>query len=338
MRESPVFAGMKAQGRGSHAPLTEAFARWDNLHLVLGTLFELVMGFGVIWYTTQFYALLFLTQTLKVDPMTANILVVLAVVLASPLFIVFGALSDRIGRKWLVLGGILLGAVSMLPIFHAITHFANPALEQALASAPVVVAADPADCQLQFNPTGTKVFLSSCDTVKGRLAAGGVGYTNEAAAPGSIATGRVGGTVLLSVDRRGLPDAEAAARAATFGKDLAAAIQHNSYPAKANPAQVNKPMVVLLFTLIVVLAVSYGPVAALMVELFPARLRYSSLSLPYHIGTGWFGGLTPAIAFALVAYQGDVYVGLWFPTVIALGAVGIGALVIADRRHVGLNL
>ena len=338
MRESPVFAEMKAAGRASKAPLTEAFARWSNLRIVLSALFGLVMGFGVIWYTTQFYALLFLTQTLKVDGMTANVLMVTAVVLASPFFIVFGALSDRIGRKWLVLTGIMLAALCLLPIFRGLTHYANPALEQALARSPVTVIADPADCQFMFNPTGTKTFLSSCDIAKSRLVAASVDYANEAAPAGSIAVVRIGDTTLPSVDRRGLSPTDAAARVAAFSKDVATAIQTAGYPTRADPAQIDKPMVILLlFLLVFLLAIAYGPVAALMVEMFPARLRYSSLSLPYHIGTGWFGGLTPAIAFALVAYRGDIYVGLWFPTVIALVAAVVGALCIPNRRNVDLN-
>ncbi len=339
MAESPVFKEMKAEGRVSGSPLAESFGQWPNAKLVLQALFGLVAGFGVVWYTTQFYALLFLTQTLKVDAVTANILVVVAILLASPFFVAFGALSDRIGRKWLVLSGILAAALSFFPIFAALTHYANPALERALQQSPVVVRADPADCQFQFNPTGTKTFTSSCDVAKARLVQASVNYRNEAAPPGSVAEVRVGATVVPSFDRRGLQPAEAAARTTAFSRDLAAAIAGAGYPTRADPAAINKPAVVgLIFLLVFLLAMAYGPVAALLIELFPARIRYTSLSVPYHLGTGWFGGLTPAIAFAMVAYQGDIYFGLWFPMLVALATVVVGAICIPNRRDVDLSL
>ncbi len=339
MEESPVFNEMKAEGRHSGSPLGESFGNWTNLQVVLRALFGLVAGFGVVWYTTQFYVLLFLTQTLKVDGTTANVLVVVAVLLASPFFVLFGALSDRVGRKWLVLAGILLAALSFFPVFGALTHYANPALERALLQAPVVVRADPADCQFQFNPTGTKTFTSSCDIAKARLVQSSVNYRNEAAPAGSVAEVRIGDRVVASVDRLGLPPADATARVAAFSRDLSAAIAAAGYPAKADPQAINRPAVVgLIFLLVFFLAMAYGPVAALMVEMFPARIRYTSLSLPYHVGTGWFGGLTPAIAFAMVALQGDIYFGLWFPTLIALATVAIGAACIRDRRDVDLSL
>jgi MFS family permease len=339
MSESPVFKEMKTEGRTSSRPLRDSFGNWLNLDIVLRALFGLVAGFGVVWYTTQFYALLFLTQTLKVDGATANVLVVVAIMLASPFFVVFGALSDRIGRKWLVLLGIAAAALSFFPIFQALTHYANPALEQALLRAPVVVRADPADCQFMFNPTGTKLFTSSCDIAKARLVQASVNYSNEAAPAGSIAEVRIGNKVLQSVNQSGLAPAEAGAKVAAFQRDLAAAIKDAGYPAAADPAAINKPMVVLLvFLLVFFLAVAYGPVAALLVEMFPARIRYTSLSVPYHLGTGWFGGLTPAIAFAMVAYEGNIYFGLWFPVLVALATVAIGAIVIRNTRHVDLSL
>lgn len=338
MHESPVFARMKASGTLSKAPLSEAFGRWGNVKIVLTALFGLIAGFGVVWYATQFYVLLFLTQTLKVDGPTANLFVIVTLILATPFFVVFGALSDRIGRKWLVLGGIFLAAVSFFPVFKGLTHFANPALEKALATAPVTVKADPADCQFQLNVTGTKKFTSSCDVIKARLVAAGVNYANEAAPAGSVAEVRIGDKVLASFDARTMTKEAADARNAALSKDLAAALQQAGYPAKADPEQINRPMVLLLmFLLVFFLAMAYGPVAAMLVEMFPTRIRYSSLSLPYHIGTGWVGGLMPTVAFAMVAYQGDIYYGLWFPVVIALGTVLVGILCVRETKDVNIN-
>jgi MFS family permease len=335
MHESPVFAKMKSEGKTSKAPLLEAFGRWENLKIVLLALCGLIAGFGVVWYATQFYVLLFLMQTLKVDGGTANMLVIVALLLASPFFIVFGSISDRIGRKWIILGGLLLAALAFFPVFKALTHYANPVLEKALINSPVVVTADPNDCQFQFNLTGTKKFTSSCDIAKAKLVAASVNYANEPAPAGSIAIGSI---ILTSFDAKGLVKAEADAKSAAFSKDLNAAIEAAGYPSKADPAQINKPMVVLLiFVLILFLTMAYGPSAAMLVELFPTRIRYTSLSFPYHIGTGWFGGLMPTIAFAMVAYKGDIYYGLWFPVVIALATVIIGALFLRETKDVDIN-
>ena len=262
MRESPVFARMKSEGRISKAPLTEAFGTWGNLKIVLLALFGLIAGFGVVWYTTQFYALLFLTQTLKVDGATANMLVIVALLLATPFFVVFGVLSDRFGRKRIILGGILLAALSFHPVFKALTHYANPALERALASAPVVVAADPEDCQFQFNLTGTRKFTSSCDLAKARLVAASVNYANEAAPAGSVATVRIGDRVLTSFDAGSLSKEEAEEKSRAFSAELSAAIREAGYPAKADLAQVNKTIVVLLiFSMVLFLTMAYGPAA-----------------------------------------------------------------------------
>ena len=339
MLESPVFREMRAEGRVCATPLRDSLGRWANARVVLQALFGLVAGFGVVWYTTQFYVLLFLTQTLKVDGVTANVLVVAGITLASPFFVAFGALSDRVGRKWLVLAGVAAAALSFFPVFAALTHYANPALERALRQAPVVVRADPADCRFQFNPTGTQSFTSSCDIAKARLVQASVDYRNEAAPAGSVASVRIGAVVVPSFDRAGLSAQEAAARTAAFGRALAAAIAAAGYPDRADPAAIDKPAVVaLIFLLVFLLALAYGPVAALLIELFPARVRYTSMSVPYHLGTGWFGGLTPAIAFAMVAYKGDIYFGLWFPVLVALATVAIGAVCIPDRRDVDLSL
>ena len=338
MQESPVFARMKAAGALSKAPLSEAFGKWGNLKIVLSALFGLVTGFGVVWYATQFYVLLFLTQTLKVDGPTANLFVIIALLLATPFFVIFGALSDRIGRKRLVLAGIFLAAISFFPIFKGLTHFANPALEKALLSSPVVVKADPDDCQFQINVTGTKKFTSSCDLIKAKLVAAGVNYVNEALPAGSIAQVRIGDKLLTSFDSKALPKEQADGQNKALSKELATTLQQAGYPAKADPEQINKPMVLLLmFTLVFFLTMAYGPVAAMLVEMFPTRIRYSSLSLPYHIGTGWVGGLMPTVAFAMVAYQGDIYYGLWFPVLIALATVVIGLLFVKETKDVDIN-
>ncbi len=339
MSESPVFREMKAERRESGSPLLETFGQWRHAKIALQALFGLVAGFGVIWYTTQFYVLLFLTQTLKVDPVTANVMVVIGIVLASPFFVAFGALSDRIGRKWMVLAGILVAGLSLFPIFSALTHFANPALERALRQAPVVVRADPADCQFQFNPTGTKTFTSACDLAKARLVAASVNYRNEAAPTGTVAEVRIGGTTIPSFNRVGLSPVEVTERTKAFNGAVTAAIVAAGYPASADPAAMNRPAIVgLVFLLVFLLAFTYGPVAALLIELFPARIRYTGMSVPYHLGTGWFGGLTPAIAFALVAWRGDIYFGLWFPTLVALTTAVIGVFAIPNRRNVDLSV
>lgn len=338
MHESPVFTRMKASGTVSKAPLSEAFGRWGNLKIVLAALFGLIAGFGVIWYATQFYVLLFLTQTLKVEGPTANLFVIIALVLATPFFVLFGALSDRIGRKPVVLAGILLAAISLFPVFKGLTHYANPALEKALASAPVTVRADPADCQFQINVTGTKKFTSSCDVAKAKLVSLGVNYSNEAAPAGSGAEVRVGDKVVASFDAKVLTKQQADARNAALSQDLGAALRAAGYPAKADPAQINKPMVLLLmFLLVFFLAMAYGPVAAMLVEMFPTRIRYTSLSLPYHVGTGWVGGLMPTVAFAMVAYKGDIYYGLWFPVLIALATAVVGMLCVRETKDVNIN-
>jgi len=337
MNESPAFAKMKAEGKTSKAPLTESFGQWKNLKIVILALVGLTAGQAVVWYTGQFYALFFLQQTLKVDGATANLLIAASLVIGTPFFIVFGSLSDKIGRKPIILAGCLIAAVTYFPIFNALTHYANPALEAALKNSPVVVTADPADCQFQFNPTGTKKFTSSCDIVKAKLAAASVNYTNEVAPAGTVATVKVGDKVITAYASTGLPKEEAAAKDKAFSKELSEAIKAAGYPAKADPKAIDKPMVlVLLVILVLYVTMVYGPIAAMLVEMFPTRIRYTSMSLPYHIGNGWFGGLLPTTAFALVAFKGDIYYGLWYPIIIALATFVIGALFIRETKDVDI--
>jgi MFS family permease len=333
MNESPAFAKMKSEGKVSKAPLSEAFAKWGNLKIVILALIGLTAGQAVVWYTGQFYALFFLTQTLKVDGATANLFIAAALVLGTPFFIVFGSLSDRIGRKPIILGGCLIAALTYFPIFSALTHYANPALETALTNAPVVVTADPAKCQFLFNPTGTKKFTSSCDIARTVLANASVAYTNVEGATGSVATVKVGDKVINGYDAAATPKEELAAKDAAFKKELADAIKAAGYPTKADPAQINKPMVLVLLTILVLyVTMVYGPIAAMLVEMFPTRIRYTSMSLPYHIGNGWFGGLLPTTAFALVAYKGDIYYGLWYPIIIAMATFVIGMLFVRETK------
>ena len=333
MNESPAFAKMKAEGKTSKAPLTEAFGQWKNLKLVILALIGLTAGQAVVWYTGQFYALFFLTQSLKVDMSTANILIALALLLGTPFFVIFGSLSDKIGRKPIIRAGCLIAALTYFPIFSGLTHYANPALEAALKSAPVIVTADPASCQFQFNPTGTKKFTSSCDIAKAKLSAASVNYENVAGAPGSPATIKIGDKILTSYDASGLSKEEAAAKDKAFTAELAADIKGAGYPTKADPDQMNKPMVLLLlFILVLYVTMVYGPIAAMLVEMFPTRIRYTSMSMPYHIGNGWFGGLLPTTAFALVAFKGDIYYGLWYPIVIAAATFVIGMLFVKETK------
>jgi len=333
MNESPAFAKMKAEGKTSKAPLSEAFGQWKNMKIVILALIGLTAGQAVVWYTGQFYALFFMTQTLKVDGATANLFIAASLVIGTPFFIVFGALSDKIGRKMIIMGGCLIAAVTYFPIFGALTHYANPALEKALQSAPVVVTADPAKCQFLFNPTGTKKFTSSCDIARTVLSNASVGYTSVEAPAGAIASIKIGDKVINGYDATGLSKDEAAAKDKAFKAEMGAAIKAAGYPTKADPAQMNKPMVLLLLVILVIyVTMVYGPIAAMLVEMFPTRIRYTSMSLPYHIGNGWFGGLLPTTAFALVAYKGDIYYGLWYPIIIALLTFVIGTLFIKETK------
>jgi MFS family permease len=427
LNESPVFQKMKDEGKLSKAPLTESFAKWGNLKIVILALVGLTAGQAVVWYTGQFYALFFLTQTLKVDPVYANLMIAGSLAIGTPFFVFFGWLSDKIGRKPIIMVGCLLAVVTYFPIFKAITQNANPALYNAQLTSPVLVTADPKDCSFQFNPVGTSKFTSSCDIAKTALVKGGVPYSNIAGAAGAASI-KIGDTVVASYDTgklgadtktkndelgaslkaageagiaaaataadtaiagyvtaAGLKDVrpnEDAAKAKTlsaliaaamnadayknatdktaelakivdgalktggynaavtdsFAGNLAGALKTAGYPAKADPDAMNIGMIVFLLTILVIyVTMVYGPIAAMLVEMFPTRIRYTSMSLPYHIGNGWFGGFLPTTAFAIVAATGDIYSGLWYPIIIAAMTLVIGTLFIKDTRHVDIR-
>lgn len=338
LNESPAFVKMKEEGTRSKAPLTESFGQWKNMKFVILALFGLVVGQAVVWYTGQFYALFFLTQTLKVDPQNANLLIAASLLIATPFFVVFGSLSDRIGRKPIIMAGCLIAALTYFPIFNGIAHFANPALETAQQTAPIRVIADPATCAFQFDPIGKAKFLNSCDIVKAALAKSGISYANEVAPVGSVAMVKVGTMEISSFEGVGLDKATFGAKSKEFSDALGAAIKEAGYPAKADPNRVNNPMVLLLLTILVIyVTMVYGPIAAMLVEMFPTRIRYTSMSLPYHIGNGWFGGFLPTVAFALVAWKGDIYFGLWYPVCFALMTFVIGMIFIKETNHVDIH-
>lgn len=337
MNESPAFQKMKAEGKTSKAPLKESFGEWKNLKIVILALVGLTAGQAVVWYSGQFYALFFLTQALKVDGATANILVAVSLLIGTPFFIVFGALSDKIGRKPIILAGCLLAALTYFPVFGALTKAANPALAEAQAKNKVVVTADLNECSFQFNPTGTTKFTSSCDIAKQVLAGASVSYENTAGAAGTPATIKIGETVITSYSSKGLPADEAKKKDVEFKKAVADALKAAGYPTKADPARIDKVMVTAILTYLVLLVTMvYGPIAAMLVEMFPTRIRYTSMSLPYHIGNGWFGGLLPTTAFAIVAQTGNMYNGLWYPIIIAGATVVIGGLFIKETKDVDI--
>lgn len=327
--ESPAFKKMQDEGKGSKSPLRESFGRWANLKIVLVALFGLSMGEAVVWYTGQFYVLIFLTQVLNVNALTASILVAGGLVIGTPFFVIFGALSDTVGRKPIIMAGCLLAALTYMPIFQAITHYANPALELAQLSAPVSVEADPATCSLQFNPVGVAAFTSPCDVAKSALVKRGIPYDNLSAT-GIGAVIHVGGARIPSYDAKAQ---DASEQAVVFNAALGEALSEARYPAGAAEADINKPMVILLIGVLVIFgAMTYGPIAATLVELFPTRIRYSSLSLPYHIGNGWFGGFMPPVAFAIIAATGSMYDGLWYPIIIAGVCFVVGIFFLPETK------
>jgi MFS family permease len=335
LAESPVFQQMKDEGTTSKAPLTEAFGNWGNLKIVLIALFGAVAGQAVVWYTGQFYALFFLEKTMRVEGATANIMIAIALVIATPFFVFFGWLSDRIGRKGIILGGCLLAAVTYFPLFHTLSRAVNPALYEAQQRAPVRVVADPQDCSVQFDPIGKNKFdQRSCDIAKTFLAKAGVSYANVDAPAGSVARLEIGGASISAPDPRPLDPVERADAIKAFQAQATASLKGVGYPDKADPNAINKPLAIAILTILVLyVTMVYGPIAAYLVELFPARIRYTSMSLPYHIGNGWFGGFLPTIAFAIVAARGDIYAGLWYPIIIALLTVVIGFFLLPEGRH-----
>ena len=337
LNESPVFQKMKDEGKGSKAPLTEAFANWSNAKIVIIALVGGVMGQGVVWYTGQFYALFFLQSILKVDGYTANLLIAWSLLFGTGFFIVFGALSDKIGRKPIILAGCLIAALTFFPIFRMITTNANPALEKAIESVKVEVVADPAGCGDLFNPVGTRVFTAPCDTARAYLAQQSVKY--------STAYGAAGSGVKVVINGKDVPYTDAK----TSNPAVLAAAQGAGYPKvgdaqivkMSHPFDIFKPQVAavigLLFILVIYVTMVYGPIAAMLVELFPTKIRYTSMSLPYHIGNGWFGGLLPATAFAIVASTGDIYAGLWYPIIFASITAVVGFFFLPETKDVDIT-
>jgi MFS family permease len=333
MNESPAFLKMKAEGKTSKAPLSESFGEWRNLKIVILALVGLTAGQAVVWYTGQFYALFFLTGALKLDGATANILIAVALIVATPFFVIFGSLSDKIGRKPIIMAGCLLAVLTYFPVFQALTKAVNPDLAAAQAKNQVIVTADPKECSFQFNPTGTAKFTSSCDIAKQVLSANSVSYDNVAGPAGAPATIKIGEQVITSYSANGLSADELKAKDAALKKALADDLKAAGYPSKADPAKMNTFMtVVILIYLVILVTMVYGPIAAMLVEMFPTRIRYTSMSLPYHIGNGWFGGLLPATALAIVAQTGNMYNGLWYPIVIAAVTLVVGTLFVKETK------
>jgi MFS family permease len=315
LNESPVFLRMKAEGKGSQAPLRESFGHWPNLKIVLLALFGMTAGQGVVWYTGQFYALFFLTGTLKIEWSTAYTILAVALALGTGLFVFFGWLSDRIGRKNIMLAGCLLAAATYFPIYRAMTHFGNPALEAFAARTPISLTAT--DCRVHLFPN-PKTKYSECDKIQDFLSKRSLSYETTEGDVGAPPVTRIGDTVIEGWD----------------DKKLAATLKSLGYPAKADPAQVNVRMLILLvFIQIVYVTMVYGPIAAFLVELFPTRIRYTSMSLPYHIGNGWFGGMLPLTTAAVVAATGNIYSGLWYPVIVAGVSLVIGAIFIRETKN-----
>lgn len=330
LSESPVFKRMKAAGHVSKAPLSEAFGRWENGRLVLLAT-VVTAGQAVVGYTGEIYTLFFLTKTLKAEQMTANLMVAAALLISVPIFVLSGALSDRIGRRPLILGGCLVAALTFFPLFKALTHYVNPALEAAQQRSPITLIANPAECSFQFNPVGTAKFTNSCDIAKTALTSMGLNYKNVAAPPGTIAQIEIGSTAIASYDGHA-PDAHV--QSVRFNQAYAAALGQAGYPTMAAGDQINFPMAILiLIVLMLYVTMTYGPIGAMLVEMFPTRLRYTSMSLPINIGNGWFGGLLPATAFAIVAARGNIYSGLWYPVIVAAGAFVLGAIFLRETKN-----
>lgn len=338
LSESPTFQKMKDEGTTSKAPLAEAFGRWSNLKYVLIALFGSVAGQAVIGYTGQFYTLFYLERIADVDPATSNVLLVIALIIATPTFVFFGWLSDKIGRKKIIMTACILAALTLFPLFKALTHAANPELARAVRDAPVTVVAVADECSVQFDPIGRNTYdSSSCDIAKAYLARDGINYTNIDAEPGTIAEVRVGGTVIMAPDPSEHGAQSLAAAIDAFRSEVGAELVAAGYPSEADPAQINRPLVIaIIVAIMLMVTAAYAPLAAMLVELFPARVRYTSMSLPYHIGNGWFGGFLPTTAFAMVAATGNIHFGLWYPVVIAGMTAIVGLLFLPEtfRRNI----
>ncbi len=333
LSESPVYLEMKAAGRASKQPLKDAFGNWKNLRLILIALFGAMVGQAVIWYAAQFYVFFFMERVLKVDAALANLLVATALVISTPLYVLFGWLSDKVGRRPVILGACLLAALSYFPLFKALTYAANPSMAHAVSSAPVTVWADKEECTFQFDPIGTATFSSSCDIVRSYLARAGVSYDTEAAPAGSVARLQVGERTLQSFRGESLTTQELKQQRSAWEKQAAAIVAEAGYPLSADREKINVPMVLLILVTIMSLsAMVYGPMAALLTELFPANVRYTSMSLPYHLGTGWFGGFLPPVAFAIVAATGNIYSGLWYPLIGAALTLIVGLLLLPETK------
>ena len=344
LNETPAFKRMKEEGKTSKAPLTESLANWKNGKIVLLALLGLTAGQGVVWYTGQFYALFFLTAQLKVDPTTAQIMIGAALLLGTPFFIVFGSLSDKIGRKPIIMAGCLIAAITFIPLFHALTEAANPALAVAQAKNKVVVHSDPARCSFQGSPIAREIdFRTPCDIAKRFLARSSVSYDNVDVPAGTPATITIGDKTInppAATVEKGKFDAESTAKIAAFQKEMGAVLAAAGYPAKAKPIEFMSgqwwKIVGILFILLIYVTMVYGPIAAMLVELFPTRIRYTSMSVPYHFGNGWFGGMLPTTAFAIVAATGNMYNGLWYPIVVAAMSFVIGTFFIRETKDVDI--
>ena len=333
LSESPTFAAMKAEGKGSTAPYAEAFGQWPNLKTVLLALTSMMFAQGAVWYTTFFYAQTFMEKFLKVEPATINGLMMVVVAVSAPFYVFFGWLSDKLGRKPIMLFGMTLMLAAYFPGFHMLTQTLNPALAEATAASPATVIADPADCSLQFDPVGKASFTSSCDIAKSVLANAGVSYVNQAAAPGQPALVRVGMATIPSLDARGLPKEVAKAIKASVEGKIKDGLARAGYPAKADPKRMNLPGAFGVMLIFVIAATAlFGPIAACLVELFPTRIRYTAMSLPYHIGTGWVGGFVPFTAFAIVAAVGNIYSGLWYPFAFTLVSVVVTLFLLPETK------
>jgi MFS family permease len=337
LSESPAFARMKSEGKTSKAPLTESFGQWGNLKIVILALIGATAGQAVVWYTGQFYALFFLQTFLKVDGPTANILIAISLIIGTPFFLIFGSLSDKIGRKPIIMAGCLLAVLTYFPLFQALTTYANPKLAAAITKSPVKVEAPAGDCNLILNLTGTAKFTTACDVTRTFLANAGVNYDKVESSAVQVATVKVGDKAIAGYSATQPNAKEEKAR---FEKEVRAALSEAGYPAKADPIPAgsgNWWMIIGILTIMVIyVTMVYGPIAAMLVEFFPTKIRYTSMSLPYHIGNGWFGGFLPAISFSIVAAQGNIYSGLWYPIIIATMTLIIGTLFVKETKDVDI--